>query len=296
MNNTYESSLTAPEDRDLNNKWRPQQSVAGLSQSQTQVAMEEMNITSFTDKFPKVDRTYADPPVNLQQYGLISWIPAKGATPNENGIYGFAKMRGNYATDIEANQRAEYLIKEVDSYNKIYHAYVGRPFPLTSSSDYSAETEVIDIKKDMTQSVSNNVKQQKKDEYKEIEEIKSREQALVEERKAARADEEEDVDPYENYITLKVKKAQLTWTYLEHIKKMEEIKDIIINTRNEINELDSNHSEFKHNYYDKYMKAREEAGLKESKQDADSNFMKFMVEEAELPGIDIDFEMKIKSA
>lgn len=290
--NTTESSLTAPEDRDLNNKWKPQHDAPALTSQQAQAAYQVQNVNTFIDKFPTIDRTYADPVDPMQRIGLISFIPAKGASPNEKGIYGFAKMRGNYATDLEANQKAEYIIKNLDSYNKVYHAYVGRPFPLTVSSDYSAETEEVDIRKDMKESVSHNVKQQKQDEYKEIQEIKKREEELVEKQKPALNDEEIEVDPYEEYITLKVKKAQLSWTYLEHIKKMEEIRNIINETREKLDNMDEEHTSFKDQYYDKYMKAREEAGLKQSKDDSDSNFMKFMVEEAVLPGIDEDLIVK----
>ena len=37
-------------------------------------------------------------------------------------------------------------------------------------------------------------------------------------------------DPYEEYITARVKQAQLIWTYKEHQKKMAEIKELIIKT------------------------------------------------------------------
>ena len=291
--NTNESALTAPEDRDLDNKWKPQWDTPPLTGGEAQVAIQELNIDAFTSKYTRVDRTYADPPDPLQKIGLISFVPAKGATPNEKGIYGFAKMRGNYATEIEANQKAEFIIKNLDSYNKVYHAYVGRPFPLTVSSEYSAETEEVDIQKDMRESISHNVKQMKKDEHQEIQEIKNREEQLLDEQKPAQKGEDVDVDPYEEYITLKVKKAQLTWTYLEHIKKMKEIKNIIIETRSKLDVHDGNNPDFAENYYDKYMKARDDAGLNESKQNAESNFMKFMVEDAELPGIDKDLVINV---
>ena len=35
-------------------------------------------------------------------------------------------------------------------------------------------------------------------------------------------------------------------------------------------------------YYDKYMEAREKAGIKESKMDAEDNFIKYMVEDVDL--------------
>lgn len=292
-NNTTESALTAPEDRDLINKWKPDQTTPSLTDEETKLAMEEKNMDVFLSKYPKVDRTYADPVDPLQKIGLISFTPAKGATPNSKGIYGFAKMRGNFATEIEANQKAEDIIRNYDSYNTVYHAYVGRPFPLTESSDYSATTDEIDIRKDVRESVSHNIKQKKKDEYEEINEIKQREEALIEQQKPAKNDEEVEADPYEEYITLKVKKAQLSWTYLEHISKMKEIKDIIISTKETLDKLDEEHPDFKDSYYKKYLDARNSSGLDSSKEATQNNFMKFMVEDAVLPGIDEDLVITV---
>jgi hypothetical protein len=275
MNNA-ESSLTAPEDRDLTNKWKPDQSVPPLNNQQANIALEELNITSFVDKFPKVDRTYQDPPIPLQNIGLISFIPAKGAKPNDKGVFGFAKLRGNYASELESNQRAEYIIRNVDSYNQIFHTYVGRPFPITVSSDYSSVTEEIDIRKEATSTISNSIKDKKEIEQQQINEIKEREKMLIDESK------KEDVDPYDEYITLKVKLAQISWTYLEHKKKMAELKDIVIKTRVSIDELDEAHPDYKMTYYDKYMEARTNAGIKESPEEAQDNFIKYLVQDADL--------------
>lgn len=275
-----ESSLTAPEDRNLENRWRPDQSSRALLEDEVNVAIQTLNNTSFTEKFPRVDRTYADPPVPMQNIGLISFIPAKGATPNKNGIYGFAKIRGSYSTEIEANQRAEFLIRNVDSYHQVYHAYVGRPFPLTESSDYSATTSEVDIRRDTAESVSSNIKDKKMDEQRTVDEIKQREEDLL------TASRNDTVDPYEEYITLRVKKAQLSWTYLEHQKKLEEVKNIIVKTRTQISELEETNPEFVNSYYEKYMKARRDAGIVESEEDLKNNFIKFLVEDVPLPGID----------
>ena len=278
--NSKESSLTTPEDRDLNNKWKPDLKTRILNEEEIEVAMTELNNTDFVNKFPKVDRTYADPVVNLQKYGLLSFVPAKGAKPNDNGVFGFAKLRGNFDSEMECNQRAEYLIRNVDSYHQIYHVYVGRPFPITSSSKYSAEVSEVDIRKEMSKTISENVKSKRDEEQQVMKEIKDREDKLIEESKL------EEVDPYDEYITLKVKKAQLSWTYLEHDKKMKEIKDIIIKTRSQLTDMDEKYPEYQKTYFEKYMKAREDAGLKESKQDVEANFVKYLVEDACLPGID----------
>jgi hypothetical protein len=271
-----ESSLTTPQDRDMNNKWKPDLSAPPLTNTEAEFALKELNKTDFTDKFPRVDKTYQDPIIPMQNIGLISFVPAKGATPNEKGIYGFAKLRGNYATEMESNQRAEYLIRHVDSYHQIYHTYVGRPFPITNSSDYSAVTDEIDIRKDTATAMSNAVKDKKEIEQQQIKEIKEREKQLIEESK------QEEVNPYDEYITQRVKKSQLMFTYTEHQKKMAEIKEIIIKTREIIKEMDEKYPDFQHSFYDKYMKAREEAGIKESKEEAADNFIKFLVEDVDL--------------
>ena len=274
--NTAESSLTAPEDRDCVNKWKPDQRIPPLTNEQAEFALKDLNKTDYIEKFPKVDKTYQDPMIPMQNIGLISFVAAKGATPNEKGVFGFAKLRGNFATEMESNQRAEYLIRNVDSYHQIYHAYVGRPFPITNSSDYSAVTDEIDIRKETATAMSNAVKDKKETEQQQIKEIKEREKQLIDESKR------EEVDPYDEYITLRVKKSQLMFTYLEHQKKMTEIKDIIIKTRITIAEMDETYPEYQHSFYDKYMKAREEAGIKESKEEAADNFIKYLVEDADL--------------
>jgi len=287
-----ENSLTAPADRDREDRWRPEQGVRTLTETEVSEAMKALNNNSFTDKFPRIDRTYADPPIPMQNIGLLSFTPAKGATPNENGVFGFAKVRGNYATPMEADQRAEFIIRNVDSYHQIYHLYVGRPFPITSSSEYSAETSEVDIRREATKTVSSHIKQQKDEEQKEVRDMKEREEKMLAESKKAREDDGNGAavggDPYEKYITLSVKKAQLSWTFLEHLKKLKEVRDIIIKTRKEIAELDNEHPDFRDKYFDKYMKAREDAGLDTNVREEQDNFIMYMVEEAVIPTIDTD--------
>jgi hypothetical protein len=286
-----ENSLTSPSDRDINNKWRPDQGTPFLTNQETEEAMKVLNNTDFIKKFPSVDRTYADPPIPMQNIALISFTPAKGATPNESGVFGFAKIRGTYATELEADQRAEFLIRNVDSYHQLYHLYVGRPFPITASSKYSAETSEIDIRKETTKSISENIKEEKNKEQKTIREIKEREQILLEESDKAKKDDglnEPEQDPYEEYITLCVKKAQLSWTFLEHLKKMNEVRDIILKTRAILANKDKEYPDFKDKYFEKYMDARKKSGLDEKIRDTQDNFLKYMVEDILLPTIDTD--------
>ena len=50
--------------------------------------------------------------------------------------------------------------------------------------------------------------------------------------------------------------------------------------------MDAENPTFKDTYYQKYMDARREAGIKEEPKESQDNFIKFLVEEAVLPGID----------
>ena len=81
-------------------------------------------------------------------------------------------------------------IRTVDSYHKIFTAFVGKPFPATTSSRFAADTNEIDIKKKVTEVISKDIKRQRLEEKKEIEEIK----ALVNKWDAAELDSSTLVD------------------------------------------------------------------------------------------------------
>lgn len=277
-----ENSLSSPVDRSLEDKWRPDQTNILLTDEEVKEAMRELNIESVY-KFPKIDRTYVDQPPPMQNIGLFSFVPSKGAKPDKDGFYGFAKLRGNFATEIEARQRAEYLIRNVDSYHRIYHTFVGRPFPITCNPNYAAETDEIDIRTKMEKIISEDVQAKREEEKKEMETIMERERKLREESKKVQENPSVKLtDDYDNYITLRVKKAQLTWTYLEHQRKMKEVKDLLIKTREDLAFLDEKYPDYNDKYFEKYMNARKEAGITEDKVDTHNNFIKYMVEDVEL--------------
>lgn len=272
---TKSNSLTSPADRG-DGKYRSDVGAGPLTQEQLTSAMSELSELSFIEKFPRLERQYADPPIPLQTYGLISFVPSKGATPDKDGVYGFMKLRGNYATTTESSERAEFLIRNVDSYHQIYHAYVGRPFPITLDPKYCSKTEEINIRQKATEIVSSDVKAKRDKEKEEIEQIKQREKQLLDESKP-----DYKPDPYEEYTVLRVKKAQLVWAYSQTQKKMDEMKSSIIRTRAEIQRLDSENPDFAKDYLGRYLKARREAGIADE-HNTEENFMKYMVEDIDL--------------
>ena len=217
--------------------------------------------------FAQVDRQYADPPIKGQKIVLFSFMPSKGAKPDADGWYGMAKVRGVFGNEEMANEHAEKLIREHDSYHEIFHAYVGRPFPVTNQSGYEEEIRSIDVKSKTVRLISEDILNKKRDEEKEVKEMQEREQTLLESSKRAKEDLPED--PYDIYITDQVKRAQLIWTYKETMKKCDQMRDLIKTTNEKIAVTEKENPEYREQYKEKYMKARRDAGLDDSK-DEDS--------------------------
>jgi len=248
-------SLVSPSDR-KNMPYAPKNVEEPLNADQIQAAMEvkSKNIT-----FAQVDRYYADPYQPNQKIALVSFVPSSGAKPDKDNIYGMMKVRGVYATEEEANERAEFLIRNVDSYHEVYHAYVGRPFPVTTSEGFANEVKKIDIRQKTTDVISEDILNKKKAERGEVEDIKEREKALLDESKRAQAGEPKDI--FDEYITENVKRAQLVWTFHETKTKMEQMKDSFDKATARIKEIDDKEPEFVNKYKDKYMQARRESGI-----------------------------------
>lgn len=259
-------SLATPKDRP--DKPIRQPTHPSLEGNELDAAVSTLNRKAFA----QVDRQYADPTIKGQKIVLFSFMPSKGAKPDQDGWYGMAKVRGVFGNEDEANEHAEKLIRDHDSYHEIFHAYVGKPFPVTNQSGYEEEIKTIDVKNKTVRLISEDILNKKRDEEKEIKEMQEREQTLLEESK--RAKENLPEDPYDIYITDQVKRAQLIWTYKETVKKCEQMRDLIKTTNEKIAETEKENPEYREQYKEKYMKARRDAGLDDSK--VEDSFVKYL--------------------
>lgn len=229
--------------------------------------------------FLQVDRYFTDPFQYGQKTALFSFVPSKQAKPDPDGFFGMMKIRGVYATDEEAKQRAEFLIRTVDSYHEIFHVHVGRPFPVTSRMDCAASIDTIDIRKKTTEMISEDILHKKKQEKDEIENMKEREKQLLKE--SEKAKQGESMDSFDLYITENVKRAQLLWTYKETLAKLRQMETSYYDTIQHIQELDVQYPEYKDQYKDKYMKARREVDLP----DTEDSFLQYL-------SLDLDVDIK----
>lgn len=254
-----------------------------LTPEQTRDARKELLKNNLL--FPRSVKSINDPVILGQEYGLFSFTPAKDAKPNSNGIYGVFKIRGNFATVDEAQAYAEKLIRNHDSYNEIFNIRVGQCIPLTKNPNLVEETDVIDLNKDVESIVSTDVKQKRQKERVEMKTIQEREQKLLKENKEI-LDGDYKQDPLDQYIMLRVKKAQLMWTHQETMRRLsEEVIPAIKRAKEEIKEMDLEYPEFDKQYYERYISARESVGIKDQDKLNYSYFMKYLLDDN-----DIQFE------
>ena len=229
--------------------------------------------------FPRSVKSIHDPVIANQEYGLLSFTPAPNAQPNANGVYGVFKLRGNFGTLEEAQQYAEKLIRNHDSYNEVHTVRVGQCIPLTKKVELVEETDVIDLNKEVESIVSSDVKSKRQQEKVQIKTIQQREQELLKENKEI-LDGEYEADPLDQYIMLRVKKAQLMWTLVETRKRIEnEIIPSIRKTKKDISDMDEKYAEFSDQYYERYKNARESVGIKDQDKLNYSYFMQYLLDD-----------------
>lgn len=224
--------------------------------------------------FRPVERKFIDPPIPQQNFCIHSFVPAKGATPDPDGVFGMIKCRGTFNTLEEADQRSTEIIEKVDSIHKCHIAKVGHPFPMTLNAKFASEQKEIDLKEKTEKVMVSDLKEQSSDKKKEIQEIKEREKMLLQDAKSD--------NPLDTYIMNRVKRAQLVWTYLQNTTKLKSIFETIKKTEQEILGADIEHPEFKDDYKVRYTQAREESGIP----DEDDSFIRYLdLSDVKLPKI-----------
>jgi hypothetical protein len=236
-------------------------------------------------KFPRIYKSRIDPQINGQQYSLHSFIPAKGATPDKDGVFGIFKNRGNFSSQHEANEHCELLIRSIDSVNEIFIGYVGKEFPLTLTSNWCEETKEIDVKNKLDDIAKSKYKEQREKESKEIEEIQERQKKLLSENSESKQESKDDLD---YYIMLRVKYANLKLSRENTMKQLQKEQDILEKSRNEIEQKNIEHPEYKEEYMKKYKYALESSGISVN----DNPLIKFMNDLDDKPS-EVDFKFPI---
>jgi hypothetical protein len=259
-NTIKETTLPAPQcmiDRFNNTEVDP--ICVPLTKSEFKEAKQELLKDSFSKfKFPRIYKSRVDPQINGQQYSLHSFIPAKGATPDKDGVFGIFKNRGNFNTLNEANEHSELLIRSIDSVNEIFIGFCGKEFPLTMNSNWCSETKEIDVKNKLDEVAKAKYKEQREKEQKDMDEIQERQKKLLSDNKEMKQESKDDLD---YYIMLRVKYANLKLSLEELKSKVKNVDELLEKSKVEIKEMTEKHPEHKEQYMAKYKNALDSSGI-----------------------------------
>lgn len=252
-----QNRLSTREPECMRDRQKCEPGARNLTEEEVSVAKTELINSSFLKlEFPKAIRIRKDPPLSQQNYFMFCFTPSKGATPDKDGCYGVMKQRGTFATPTEAEEWGEYLIRGCDSYNENVIGYVGQDFPLTLDSKYVLSTKEVDIRTKMDTIARDNIKSQRENDKKEMEEIQDRQKQLL-------SDTSKDftvTDDLDYYITLRVKRANIRILQEECEKKLKECGKILKKTTAEIGELDDKFPNYSKEYEAKYKLALDSIG------------------------------------
>ena len=218
---------------------------------------ELVNFSFLNLNYPKTIRIRRDPPLAQQNYCLFTFTPSSGAAPDKDGCFGVVKFRGSFPTPREAEEWAENLIRGVDSYNENIIGYVGTDFPLTVDSKYCLSTKEVDVRSKVDSVVKDNIRHQRENDKKEMEEIQERQRQLLADTSESK---QECVDDLDYYITLRVKRANIRILQEECEKKLKECAKILKKTTTEINEMDDRYPEYIKEYQERYKNALDSIG------------------------------------
>lgn len=97
--------------------------------------------------YPKVARSKKDEGISKQHMGLVSFVLLKEPQKLKNGkpLYGFFKLRGNWADLEQAESKAARIVREQDSKYKIRVVDVGEWLPLTDDDGLAQKNVNINL-------------------------------------------------------------------------------------------------------------------------------------------------------
>lgn len=222
--------------------------------------------------FRAVNRRLHDPyKYGEPKFVLFSFIKSSGAVADKDGFLGVAKIRGSFHSEQDAKDRAEEIIRDVDSSNSIFTALTGVPFPLVDKGCAKELTEV-DISKKVEKVISDNVRAKRQADEKELREIQERKAALVsEDGKINESEAPEDL-----YVQKRVKLAHLRYAIKEHISKAKECIKLEKTTRDDLNETKALNPEYESGFLKRYQDGRRKANIPESTDL--TGFMKYLID------------------
>ena len=205
---------------------------SNLSDDQLNAAFKELIV-----KFPKLERLPVDPPVAGQNYGLFSF---KLLPKPVNGVYGFLKFRGAFATEKEWESHAKNLIRTVDSKHHIWPYQLGRWMPITVNEEFAQETLEVGQQDELNNVFNHQDTDDRKREAASVREVKSREQKLIEESRRKTTDN----SSLEYFAQQVMKQQQLVQWLTQMRSRKHDLLKALQSSKEEIARLSVEHPEY----------------------------------------------------
>jgi len=208
--------------------------------------------------YPKVVRTMTDPPLVGQRLSCISFMLFKESRKLSNGVpvYGYVKMRGNWADESQAIFEASKIIKEVDSKYQIRVAPTGAWVPITDEQAFVKDQIDVQTNKEEILLRGEAAKEKMAEEKRVKREIREREEELKNE-----GDIYDDQTSLTYYSMRRVTEKTLLESYQRQINQLESTKKILMKVQRELKKLELDNSEYTELWVDRYNEERRKAGI-----------------------------------
>jgi hypothetical protein len=209
--------------------------------------------------YPKVVRSRSDEPVERQDMGLISFVLLKEMRQTKEGkrLLGFFKLRGNWADENQATNRASGIVRNQDSKYPVRVCDVGEWLPLIDDDAMAKKTVNVTLDE-------NDEEKHRQEAFRQTEEKKRQHLREIKEREEeVRNAKDINEDPESlNYYTMK----RVVWMSLrENIERkrneLVKLEEKLVEVRGVLGKLDSEHSEYQKEWVDNYNVERKKAGF-----------------------------------
>lgn len=222
-----------------------------LNEQEMDCAVKELIDT----KFRKLERGFIDPGIPNQCVALFSFVPCE---PNNFNLYGFAKIRGVFASEFEAMEQSKKIIKHFDSSNTIHHVRVGHAFPIGNNFHGQWENIVLDDELCKAEALLKVKEDEREDQERQY--FEKRKKDLLEDVKPNK-----ETNLLDRYITLRQKYANMGVIHDEYSKQLPHIEKIAQVAYDELRQIEEQNPQVLQDYQTEYLKIRRECGLDKDK-------------------------------
>jgi hypothetical protein len=223
-----------------------------LDKQHMNAAMKEL-----VAEYPRIVRSMTDTQITNQSVGLVSLNLFRKPHTTRRGypVYGFFKVRGNYADENMATKHASDIIRKQDSKFKIHLAPVGHWLPITEDPTFTKDQYDVRMNEEEKHLRDQAAKEKEEEENRIKKELRERENELKTD------------DPYEDPYCLKyysirrVSEMRVTEEIERYKKHLEKMKENLTKVRRELKAIERKHPEHKDNWVACWNVERVKSGI-----------------------------------